>query len=282
LPLQLAGVQVLANGQPLPLLYVSNTWINFQCPLEPAGTHLTVTVDAEDGTAINAFQSAIPEALPGIYTLNISGSGQGTISIANAPQLAMPVAADLLSRPAHQGEYLTIWANGLGPTTVGAPDLGLPAPFAPLVTPKDSASYTLDMSGSGQGAIFIANTPQLAMPVAADFPSRPAHRGEYITIWANGLGPPTDEAPEPGMPAPLAPLVTTKDSVKIVIGGEELMPSFSGLAPLFVGTSKVNVQVPEDAQLGSAVQVYIQITLSDGTVVKSNQVTIAVDLPPPE
>jgi uncharacterized protein (TIGR03437 family) len=84
------------------------------------------------------------------------------------------------------------------------------------------------------------------------------------------------------MPAPLAPLVTTKDSVKIVIGGEELMPSFSGLAPLFVGTSKVNVQVPEDAQLGSAVQVYIQITLSDGTVVKSNQVTIAVDLPPPE
>jgi uncharacterized protein (TIGR03437 family) len=140
--------------------------------------------------------------------------------------------------------------------------------------------YTLNMSGNGQGSIYIANSPLLAMPVAEDLPSRPVHQGEYITIWANGLGPTTDGAPDPGMPAALAPLVTTTDSVRVVIGGVELEPSFSGLAPLFVGTYQVNVKVPEDAAVSSAVPVYIEATLSDGTVIKSNQVTIAIDPAP--
>jgi uncharacterized protein (TIGR03437 family) len=165
---------------------------------------LTVTVQTEDGTAINAFQSMMPEAAPGIYSLDTSGSGQGKVFITNSPLLAMPVAADLPSRPAQPGEYITIWANGLGPTTSGAPDLGMPATLA----------------------------------------------------------------------------VTTTDSVRVVIGGAIMEPSFSELAPSLVGTYQVNVQVPENAPIGSAVPVYIEITLSDGTVVKSNQVTIAVDLPP--
>jgi len=210
LPTQLAGVEVLTNGQALPLFYASSSQITFQCPLSPlAGTALSVTVETEDGTLLlNAFQSKTPEAAPGIYTLDMSGSGQGTVTIGDSTLVAMPVAPDIPSRPAHVGEYITIWANGLGPTTSGAPNLG--------------------------------------------------------------------------MSAAVDPLVTTTDSVTVVIGGEELQPIFSGLAPSLVGTYQVNVQVPADAPLGSAVPVYIQVTLSDGTVVKSNQVTIAVDVPPSE
>jgi uncharacterized protein (TIGR03437 family) len=138
--------------------------------------------------------------------------------------------------------------------------------------------YTLDMSGSGQGTVLIANSNLLAMPAAADLPSRPARRGEYITIWANGLGPVADGAPELGMPASRA--AATLNAVRVVIGGAEVKPSFSELAPSLVGTYQVSVRVPEDAPIGSAVPVYLETTLSDGTVVKSNQITIAVDQAP--
>jgi uncharacterized protein (TIGR03437 family) len=62
-----------------------------------------------------------------------------------------------------------------------------------------------------------------------------------------------------------------------VIGGIPVTPSFAGLAPTLVGTYQVNVQVPENMVTGTAVPVYLQITLSDGTVVQSNTVTMAVD-----
>jgi uncharacterized protein (TIGR03437 family) len=203
LPLQLAGVQVLANGQAVPLISVSGTWINFQCPALAVGSSLTVTVVTEDGTSINAFQNTMPEAAPGIYTFNSTGSGQGAIYVANTPLVAMPVAPGIGSRPAHQGEYVTLWANGLGPSTAGVPDIG--------------------------------------------------------------------------MPAALAPLVTATDSVQVMIGGTAVTPSFAGLAPTMVGTYQVNVQLPANMVTGTAVPVYLRITLSDGTVAQSNTVTMAVD-----
>jgi uncharacterized protein (TIGR03437 family) len=162
-----------------------------------------MTVVTEDGTSVNAFQTTMPEAAPGIYSFNLTGTGQGSIYVANSPLVAMPVAPGIGGRPAHQGEYITIWANGLGPNTGGAPD--------------------------------------------------------------------------PGMPAALAPLVTATDSIQVVIGGTAVTPSFAGLAPTLVGTYQVNVQVPENMVTGTAVPVYLQITLSDGTVVQSNTVTMAVD-----
>jgi trimeric autotransporter adhesin len=207
LPTQVAGVQVLANGQALPLLYASSTQVNFQCPLSAAGSDLTISIQAEDGTTIDAFQGTMAEATPGVYSL--------------------------------------------------------------------------DESGAGQGVVFIANAGMLAMPVAAGYAGRPVHQGEYLTIWVNGLGPVSGTAPVPGTPAPSDQLLTTQDAAVTVLGGTQLTPLFSGIAPSLIGTYQLNVQVPMDAPIGSAIPIYVQVTLSDGTVVKSNLVTIAVDKAPP-
>jgi uncharacterized protein (TIGR03437 family) len=57
----------------------------------------------------------------------------------------------------------------------------------------------------------------------------------------------------------------------MMIGGATASPTFSGLAPLFAGLYQVNVQVPDSAATGDAVQVTLQI---GGAI--SNTVTMAV------
>ena len=47
-PTQLAGVQVMVNGMPAPLLMVSGSQVNFQCPVLSSGSQLTITLRAED------------------------------------------------------------------------------------------------------------------------------------------------------------------------------------------------------------------------------------------
>jgi uncharacterized protein (TIGR03437 family) len=131
--------------------------------------------------------------------------------------------------------------------------------------------YTATGTGSGQGAILIDGTATLAAPVSGPFAGQPARRGtDYIDIYATGLGPVTNQ-PSSGAPASASSLSWTTATVTVTIGGVPATPSFSGLAPGWVGLYQVNVQVPANAPVGDAVPV----ALSMGGVA-SNQVTMAV------
>ena len=143
LPVQLGGVRVLGNGTPLPLLYISGTLINFQCPMSAPGTDLKIVVEAEDGSTLPGMQGQMKEATPGIYTLNASGQGQGAITISTTNELAMPKTDGLPSRPVHQGEYITIYSNGIGPMGDNAPEAGMPAPLNVLVLAKDTVRVVI-------------------------------------------------------------------------------------------------------------------------------------------
>jgi uncharacterized protein (TIGR03437 family) len=109
--------------------------------------------------------------------------------------------------------------------------------------------------------------------------SRPAAKGEYISIFTAGLGAvqnqPTDGAPATG----LSPTVA-QPTVRFGCAGTDaiaLCPAtaqFSGLAPGFVGLYQVNVQVAANALSGS--QVPLQLNLPNGPGRPSNIVTIAI------
>jgi uncharacterized protein (TIGR03437 family) len=126
--------------------------------------------------------------------------------------------------------------------------------------------------GSSQGAI-LTSTGEIAGP-SGSLPGqavRPAHHGEFISIFLTGLGDVTNR-PASGAPAPIPPpysqaLLTTT----LTIGGVTATPVYSGLAPLFVGLYQVNVQVPDAVPTGDA----IQVVLSIGGAA-SNAVTIAI------
>ena len=134
------------------------------------------------------------------------------------------------------------------------------------------AIYTADQTGTGQGAILIAGTGSLAAPVGAFPGSKPVAAGQYIAIFANGLGPVVN-TPADGAAAPsAAPFATTLMTPAVTIGGIPApVIEYSGLAPGLVGLYQVNVQVPTGVTSGSAIPVVITV---GGSV--SNSVTIAV------
>ena len=94
--------------------------------------------------------------------------------------------------------------------------------FAPSI-------FSTDMTGTGQGAILIANTSQLAAPG-----STPVQRGGYVSIFCTGLGPVTNQ-PDTGVAALANPLSPTSNLPTVTIGGVMATVNHSGLAPGYVG-----------------------------------------------
>jgi uncharacterized protein (TIGR03437 family) len=130
------------------------------------------------------------------------------------------------------------------------------------------------LNSSGQAAVLVANTAFIAAPVGTFPGSRPAQRGEYISIYCTGLGGVTHE-PATGALAGGDPLsLTLASPVTVSIGGVSAPALFSGLAPGYFGLYQVNVQVPANSPIGPAVP----LTISIGGKA-SNQTSIAVAAP---
>ncbi|HVO96549.1 MAG TPA: putative Ig domain-containing protein [Bryobacteraceae bacterium] len=198
-PTQLGGVQVMVNGSATPLLAVTSEQVNFQCPNLTPGTVLTITLETTNTVSPPPIQATMVETTPALFAIN----------------------------------------------------------------------------ASGQGAVLIAGTNILAMPPTDGIPSRPAQVGEYLAIYANGLGPVTQPV-TPGTPAPTDHTISTIDQVTVYLGGVAYTPSFAGLAPGVAGLYQVNVALNSGVVTGNSVPLYVTVTRADGTMATSNTVTVAI------
>ncbi len=110
LPTELAGTQVLLLGNPVPLLYVSPTQINFQAPyflallLRPGNQYPIVV--RHSGIESEARNLTLGRSV-GIFSF-----GDGA-AVFHASTFQQVTAAD----PARPDEYLSLYATGLGLTT---------------------------------------------------------------------------------------------------------------------------------------------------------------------
>jgi uncharacterized protein (TIGR03437 family) len=136
------------------------------------------------------------------------------------------------------------------------------------IVPYAPGIFTLNMAGSGQGAVEIAPTSQLAAPLSSA--GQPVARGQYIAIWCTGLGPVTNQ-PATGAAALSNPLSYTLTAPIVTVGGASAQVTYSGLAPGFAGLYQVNAVIPAGAPSGSNVALVLNIG-----GIASNSVTIAV------
>jgi uncharacterized protein (TIGR03437 family) len=110
IPTALAGVQVLFDGKPAPVLYAQSTQVNFQAPFELSGQSTTTVTLVYNGAPFGPVTMPVTLLSPGLFRLqpNVSAlahavNQDGTL---NGP-----------SNPAGRGSVVSLWGTGFGPTS---------------------------------------------------------------------------------------------------------------------------------------------------------------------
>ncbi|HWE52581.1 MAG TPA: ice-binding family protein, partial [Bryobacteraceae bacterium] len=244
----LVGVPAPVTGPPVISVSGVVNGASFVAPVT-AGS-----IAAVFGSNLSIGQSSGAIVLPLPTTLAQASFALGTFAtpmyFASAGQANVQIPWELAGQTQAQ---ITATVNG---SNSGAQTVAI-APFAPGI-------FSLNMSGSGQGAVLVATTAQLASAAT------PAARGGYIAIFCTGLGA-VSNGPPTGMAAGSSPLSFTLTQPTVTVGGASATVSYSGLAPTLVGLYQVNAIVPSSVAVGNAVPVVVRIGGID-----SNTVTIAV------
>jgi len=135
--------------------------------------------------------------------------------------------------------------------------LGVLSPPVRLpVTPSAVGIFTLDASGSGQGAILNAADESV------NSASNPAAPGDWVSIFATGAGATTPSGVD-GLLAP-GPSYQPDAPVTVTIGGLPCQTNYAGGAPgLVAGVVQINAQVPAGITPGPNVPVQVRIGSAD-------------------
>lgn len=176
----LSGVQVLFNGTPAPLTYVSATQINAVVPYNVAGFAFPFVQVKYQGQSSNSFNITTTSTAPGIFTQTGTGTGAGAIlnedNTTNGP-----------NNPAAKGKVVVVYMTGEGATNppgvtgkVNCPAgtactvAQLPVPLLKVaVTLIDSTNtrYPADFIYAGAAPGFVSGVMQVNVVIPPNVPS---------------------------------------------------------------------------------------------------------------
>jgi uncharacterized protein (TIGR03437 family) len=113
-PLSLSGVTVAINGLPAPIYFVAPGQIDCIVPYKVTGAMANITVTS-NGVVSNMVSVPLAATSPGIFTLDGSGTSDGSITHADG---SLVNAAN----PAKKGETVVMYVSGLGALTTPVND----------------------------------------------------------------------------------------------------------------------------------------------------------------
>jgi uncharacterized protein (TIGR03437 family) len=153
-PIVLGGVSVTVNGVAAPLLFVSGGQINLQVPFGVSGSSATIIVVNNNGAETGSFSNEVTVRLatssPGIFSVDGTGFGPGTVVHADFSLVSE-------AAPASAGETVIIFLTGLGQLSPPIPD-GAAAPVDPLSRTTDSDLQVL-VNGEVGTVLFSGAAP---------------------------------------------------------------------------------------------------------------------------
>jgi uncharacterized protein (TIGR03437 family) len=109
LPTTASNVQVLFDGTPAPVLYVSNNQVNAIAPYALAGRLSTSVQVQNNGVLSNAIVLRVDNAGPAIFALDATGKGPGAI-------LNQDNSVNRPTNPITKGQVIVLYATGEGQT----------------------------------------------------------------------------------------------------------------------------------------------------------------------
>ncbi len=160
---------VLFDGVPAPLIYASAVQTSAAAPYSVAGRTSTQIVVQYQGRASAAVTVPVTAAVPGLFSTNTSGTGNGII-------LNEDLSPNSATNPAAKGSIIVLYGTGEGPTTPRGVDgriaVGVyPKPVLPMKAAVGGAQVEVLYAGSAPG--ITAGVFQMNLRLPADVASGP-------------------------------------------------------------------------------------------------------------
>jgi uncharacterized protein (TIGR03437 family) len=147
----LAETRVLFDGQPAPMIYAANGQVSAFVPFAVAGRTTTVMNVEYRGALSPPVYLNVVDAIPGLFTANASGAGQGAILNQNG-------SVNSASNPANPGDVIVLFGSGAGQTNPPGADGRLAA--TPL--PELTQTVRVLVDGEPVNVLYAGPAPGLA------------------------------------------------------------------------------------------------------------------------
>jgi uncharacterized protein (TIGR03437 family) len=159
---------VTFDGIPAPVLYAGANQINAVVPYAVSSTSTQMTVQF-NGQSYGPIAMPVAAAVPGIFSLDGSGHGQGAV-------LNQDGTLNSISNPAPRGTIITFFACGAGLMTPAVADgtispltLPLPTPVLPVVVAIRGVTATVQYAGAAPGYVSGLLQVNVQVPTSINF-----------------------------------------------------------------------------------------------------------------
>ncbi len=163
-PTTLSNTQVLFDGTPAPIIAVTNGQVNVMVPYGVSGRVTTAVQVTYLGVPSNAISYTVNATVPGIYTLNQTGSGQGAI-------LNQDESANGLNNPAAKGSVVAVYMTGEGittpPSVTGQLAVSLNHPVLGVTATVNGVAAQVQYAGSAPGLVYGVMQVNVQLPANA-------------------------------------------------------------------------------------------------------------------
>ncbi|HTR39098.1 MAG TPA: SBBP repeat-containing protein [Bryobacteraceae bacterium] len=172
LPTNLSGVEVLINGVPAPVYFISPAQVNAQAPQDVSGS-ITVQV-SHDGQLSNILTVPVAQIDPSVYYYTVNGKNFAAALFVDYTVVGDPAVVPGTHK-AKPGDIIQLYASGLGPSPSGV-TITNPIPITGVgvkIGDTNASVLAADFVAAGQYQV------NFTVPQVAD--------GEYaITVSASG------------------------------------------------------------------------------------------------
>jgi uncharacterized protein (TIGR03437 family) len=143
----LAGTQVLFDGTPAPLMYVSAAQSSVVVPYAVSGKRTTQMVVVSNGRQFPPITLGVVPTAPALFTADSSGSGPAAVVNQD----------NSINTPAPRGTVVVLYGTGEGQTNPA----GVDGQIATSVFPKPVAPVSVTIGGVNATVLYAGAAPQV-------------------------------------------------------------------------------------------------------------------------